>query len=104
MANRKLTAQLRPCSCTFQEDHDHLVTKEGLSLTPSKVKELTDKGVAVSLPNSQNFLSPSEQGARSWDVEPQFQRDANMAALWEQEQLSKRKVINAHKNDRKVYG
>lgn len=102
MAKRILQPQLRPCSCTFCEDRDHLVTKEGLALTPSKIQELTDKGIAVSLPNANNFLSP--QDGASWNVEPQFTRDANMASLWETEQLAKRKVVNAHKRDKKQYG
>lgn len=102
MAKRIFKAQIKPCNCTLCADIDRLTTKEGLSLTPQRVKELTDRGIAVSLPNSQNFIAPSE--SKSWDIDPMFKRDANMCDLWEQEQLAKKRVMNAHKKDKQLYG
>lgn len=104
MAQRIFKAQIKPVNCTIQSDVDRLVTKEGLSLTPSRIKELTDRGIAVSLPNSQNFIAPSESAARSWDIDPMFKRDATMCSMWEQEQSAKQKVLNAHKKDKQIYG
>lgn len=102
MAKRILKAQIKPCTCTICADTDKLITKEGLSLTPAKVKELTDRGIAVNLPNANNFLQP-EKGS-SWFVEPMFRRDANMCSVWEQEQAAKAKVVGAHKRDKQLYG
>nr|DAH63224.1 MAG TPA: hypothetical protein [Bacteriophage sp.] len=101
MAKRILKAQLRPCNCTLCDSKDMIQTKEGLALTPSRVKELTDRGIAVSLPNLNNFLQP-ESGS-SWFVEPMFKRDANMCDIWEKEQLAKQRVVSAHKNDKKKF-
>lgn len=103
MAKRILKAQLSPCNCTCAENHDHLFTQENLAITPQRVKDLTDRGIAVNLPNSNQFLNPSDS-TKSWNIEPQFKRDANMAEMWETEQLTKRKVSQAHKKDKQKYG
>lgn len=102
MAKRIFKAQLNPCACLHDSLVDHICTKPGLSLTPGDIKALTDKGIAVSLPNAQNFLAPQE-GA-SWNVEPQFRRDATMCSVWETEKLSQRKVMKAQKADIQIYG
>lgn len=102
MAKRYLRAQIKSCDCTYCES-DRLVTKEGLSLTPARIKEMTDRGISVSLPNSQNFVNPTD-ATSSWFVEPMFKRDATMVSMWEQEQLSKQKILRAQKNDKLIYG
>jgi hypothetical protein len=102
MAKRVFKAQLRPCNCVHNSEFDHLVTKPGLALTPSDIKNLTDKGVAVSLPNAQNFLAPSE--GSTWHIEPEFRRDATMASVWETEKLAQKRVMKAKKTDIQVYG
>lgn len=102
MAKREFKAQLKPCKCVCNPEFDHIVTKPGLALTPSDIKNLTDKGIAVSLPNAQNFLAPSE--GSSWNIEPAFRRDATMASVWETEKLSQKRVMKARKTDVQLYG
>ena len=102
MVKRIFKAQLKPCKCIHNSEIDHICTKPGLALTPSDIKALTDKGIAVSLPNSQNFLSPSEDS--SWTVEPEFRRDATMCSVWETEKLSQKRVMQARKKDIQIYG
>lgn len=102
MAKREFKAQLRPCGCVHNPEFDKLVTKPGLALTPSDIKKLTDKGIAVSLPNAQNFLSPVESS--SWTVEPEFRRDATMCSVWEAEKLAQKRVMQARKKDIQIYG
>jgi hypothetical protein len=102
MAKRIFKAQLNPCQCVHNSEIDHICTKPGLALTPSDIKALTDKGIAVSLPNAQNFLAPQE-GA-SWNIEPQFRRDATMCSVWETEKLSQKRVMKAQKSDIQLYG
>lgn len=102
MAKRIFKAQLNPCQCVHNPEIDHICTKPGLALTPSDIQALTDKGIAVSLPNAQNFLSP-QKGA-SWNIEPQFKRDATICSVWETEKLSQRRVMKAQKSDIQLYG
>lgn len=102
MAKRIFKAQIKPCRCTHNPEIDHICTKPGLALTPSDIRALTDKGIAVSLPNAQNFLSP--QVCASWTIEPQFRRDATMCSVWETEKLSQKRVMKAQKTDVQLYG
>lgn len=102
MAKRVFKSQLRPCKCVCCPDVDMLVTKPGLALTPIDIKNLTDKGIAVSLPNAQNFLNPVE--GSSWTVEPAFRRDATMCSVWETEKLAQKHVMQARKKDIQTYG
>lgn len=102
MAKRVFKPQLKPCKCVCHSDVDRLVTKPGLALTPMDIKNLTDKGVAVSLPNAQNFLNPTE--GSSWTVEPEFRRDATICSVWETEKLAQKRVMQARKKDIQTYG
>lgn len=103
MAKRILKAQMRPVNCNLREDIDRLQTKPGLALTPGAIKELTDKGIAVSLPNQNQFLAPTS-ATTSWDIEPEFKRDATLASTWEAEQLATQKVMRAHRKDKQIFG
>ena len=72
MAKRKLIAQINAVNCKLCKK-DMLVTKPDLALTPMQVKELTDKGIAVSLPNSKQFLDgQNAQRSNDWSVDPIF--------------------------------
>lgn len=105
MAKRKLKAQLNPCTCHLQTGVDYEIIKPNLALTPQNIKELTDRGIAVNLPNEKQFLEgDSISSSKSWDVEPVFKRSADMCELWELEQVSKNKVLKAHKVDKRKFG
>ena len=99
MANRKLNPLIKTCSCSLCDERDKLVTKPHLAMTPQQCKELTDRGIAVSLPNSQ-FLDGESNG---WDIDPSFRRDSDMISTWETETQAKSKLILAHKNDKKKF-
>lgn len=100
MATRTFDKNVKTCSCSLCEQ-DKIVTKPHLAMTPQQMKELTDKGIAVSLPNA-SFLDG--EGSRGWDIEPMFKRDTDMNTAWELEQVSKSKIIKAHKLDKKKFG
>lgn len=105
MAKRILQPQLKPCTCQLKTGVDYEVTKPNLALTPQGIKELTDRGIAVNLPNEKQFLQgDSLNVSKSWDIEPVFRRSADMCELWELEQVSKNKVLKAHKVDKKKFG
>lgn len=103
MARRILKAQLRPVNCKLA-GNDVLVTKPGLSMTPSQVKELTDRGIAVSLPNEKQFLDGQNLPTSDWSVDPVFKRSTDMCELWELEKDTQNKLIGAHKADKKKFG
>ncbi|WP_390598154.1 hypothetical protein [Bacteroides sp. f07] len=105
MAKRIMKAQLKPCTCKLCTGIDYEITKPNLALTPQNIKDLTDRGIAVNLPNEKTFLQgDSISNAKSWDVEPVFKRSSDMCELWELEQVSKNKVLKAHKVDKRKFG
>ena len=75
MAKRKLVAQLNPVNCKVVDSLE-LVTKPNLAMTPKQVQELTDRGIAVSLPNEKSFLDGSSSSKTDWSIDPIFRRDA----------------------------
>ena len=82
MAQRKLIVQVRPVNCKVVGDLE-LVTKPGLAMTPKQVQELTDRGIAVSLPNEKSFLDGAPSSTGDWSIDPIFRRDADMCSMWE---------------------
>lgn len=104
MANRILKEQLNPCTCGLCLEKDFEITKPNLSLTPQAIKELTDRGIAVNLPNEKSFIQGDPISSSSWDIEPIFRRSVDMCEVWELEQVSKSKVLKAHKIDKRKFG
>lgn len=105
MAQRILKAQLKPVICKLQTGIDYEITKPNLALTPQNIKDLTDRGIAVNLPNEKQFLEgDSISASKSWDVDPVFKRSVDMCELWELEQVAKNKVLKAHKVDKRKFG
>lgn len=104
MAQRIFAAQLKPCVCVLDPEKDMEITKPNLALTPQNIKELTDRGIAVNLPNEKQFIQGDSIKAGSWEVEPVFRRSMDMCEAWELEQVSKNKVLKAHKVDKRKFG
>lgn len=80
------------CTCIFDLATDFERTKPNLAITPAQVKELADRGIAVS---NQNVQFISTGGDNSWFVEPQFRREMDMATAWQMEKQSVRKSMQA---------
>lgn len=101
MAKRVISPVLKSCACTINPYKDREITKPHLAMTPQQVKELTDRGIAVSLPNGQFLDGESNDG---WSIDPVFKRDADLPSTWELETLSRSKLIRAHRADKKKFG
>ena len=102
MATRRLNAgSFVTATCNVYDKYEKPV-QNGLALTPQKVKELTEKGIAVSTQN-QGFYDDS-QFSDSWFIEPQFRRGCDMNTAWEITQRMQSKMIAAHKNDKRKFG
>lgn len=94
MANRSLSNKNhRLCDCTILSACDRPV-ENGLSLTPAQIKKLTDKGIAVSQSNYiGNFDGSPDRG--NFDIDPIYTRGMDQNTLWENAQVSKRKILSA---------
>lgn len=99
MADRNLNAGgYKLAHCNKYDVYEKPV-QPGLALTPQKVKELTERGIAVSTQN-QGF-NDDPQFSNGWFIEPQFRRGCDMNIAWEISQHTQSKLISAHKNDRR---
>lgn len=76
--------------CNFDIQKDFERTKPNLGLTPQQVAEMAKRGIPVS-PMNVNFIDVN--GDASWNIEPQFRRDMDMATAWEMEKASQRKAL-----------
>lgn len=101
MAKRKLVAQLNLVNCKVVDSLE-LVTKPNLAITPKQVQELTNRGIAVSLPNEKLFLDGSSSGT-DWSIDPIFRRDADMCSMWELSRDCQGRILKAQKADKKAH-
>lgn len=76
------------------------VVQSGLSITPSDIEKLARQGVAVSVPNADNFLYNNEVG---WEVDPVYKRDSDRNSMWEASQIAKARIMRARKRDVERY-
>ena len=102
MAKRKRSAQGNPVNCKVVDSLE-LVTKPGLSMTPKQVQELTNRGIAVSLPNEKLFLDGSSSSRTDWSIDPIFRRDADMCSMWELSRDCQGRILKAQKADKKAH-
>lgn len=74
--------------------------QSGLAITPSDIERLAQQGVAVSVPNADNFLYNNEVG---WEIDPVYARDADRNSMWEASQQAKHRIMRAKKRDEQRY-
>lgn len=87
---RNTKPDFHTCKCDFDVRKDYEKTKPGLALTPQQVAEMSKRGIPVS-PMNVPFIDVA--GDSSWNIEPQFCRDMDMATAWEMEKASQRKAL-----------
>lgn len=103
MATRRLTAGSNILAKCDKYSKYEKPVQSGLALTPRDIKQMTERGLAVSTPNLQVF-NDSEAFTDSWFIEPQFRRGCDMNTAWETTQVVQSNLINVHKSDKKRYG
>lgn len=96
MHTNVLTRSLREnrlCNCDYTVVD--IPVQSGLALTPAKVKELTDKGIAVSTP----MASPSDYDGSSrpgdFTLDPMYSVDSDRNTLWEMSQTARQRILKA---------
>ena len=101
MAKRKLIAQLNLVNCKVVDSLE-LVTKPNLAMTPKQVQELTNRGIAVSLPNEKSFLDGSPSSATDWSIDPMFPSH-DIGCMWELSRDCQGRILKAQKADKKAH-
>lgn len=100
MAKRTFTIPTQFATCVH--NGEFWKTQEGLTMTPSQVKELTEKGISVTtrMPND----APVDAPDQGFFVEPMFRRSVDTNDLWSMEQSTRKKLLQAHKLNVQNYG
>lgn len=101
MAKRKFVCPTQFADCVNNSD-TFPVVQEGLALTPSDVKQLTDKGIAVSA--QQQNVSNASDLENGFYVDPMYRRGTDLNDLWNIEKSTRAKFNNSYKRDKKIYG
>lgn len=82
------------CDCSYK--FYDTVVQSGLSLTPSQVRKLTEKGIAVSTPNAnQEGLYDSSSDLSDYSLDSFYERGITREELWERAQVAKTKILNS---------
>jgi hypothetical protein len=79
MATRRLTAGSNILARCDKYSKYEKPVQSGLALTPRDIKQMTERGLAVSTPNLQ-VSNDSEAFTDSWFIEPQFQQTTLFSA------------------------
>lgn len=76
--------------------------QSGLSLSPSDIERLANKGIAVSTPSADMFTFDSD-GSSGFEIRPEYLRDADRNSMWELSKRAKSNILNARRRDNDKY-
>lgn len=102
MATRTLTIPTQFADC-IRKSPTELTTIPGLAMTPSEVKDLTDRGISVSTQISATQTTSSEL-ENGFFVEPMFRRSIDVNDLWNLQRSTQSKIMETHKRNKQTYG
>lgn len=96
MAQRIFTSNGRLATCKCCKEIKRTIS--GLAMTPQQIAEMAQRGVPVSPQNMQAYYD-GMAGDNNWSVEPMFKRGADINQLWEIEQNSRDRILQARKKE-----
>lgn len=77
--------------CACKRTSTETPVQNGLALTPAKVKEYTDKGIAVSVQNMDGYYDSPESG---FELDAMYTRGSDRNMLWEKSQLARQRIFD----------
>lgn len=80
-----------PTKC--RRSKEDIPVQNGLSLTPTEMMRMAQKGVPISAQNEQNFFDGVDNPP--WDVAPEKMRGVDPSDLWQLQKTSRKKVTCA---------
>lgn len=77
--------------------------QDGLALTPARVRQLTEKGIAVSLPASNgDGIYDSSSSPEDYSLDSMYERGMTREELWERSQVAKQNIMSARNRKKEV--
>lgn len=80
---------------------DNCKVVPGLAYTPSDMARMSERGISVSSVNDQLFYDGSP--AAKFDVPIELRRGVDVNDAWNASRTARRRILNAHYNDKKIY-
>lgn len=89
--------------CDTSRTSIDIPVNDGLALTPARVRQLTEKGIAVSLPasNGEGIFDSSDNPA-DYSLDSMYERSMTREELWERSQVAKQNIMNARNRKKEV--
>lgn len=81
------------CNCDYTPFD--IPVQSNLALTPAKVKELTDKGIAVSTPVSSALDYDGSSRPGDFTLDPMYANGSDRNTLWEMSQTARQRILKA---------
>lgn len=101
MKNR-ISYQNRTSRTAHIIDNGFEKTVPGLSLSPSQVSKMAEKGISVSTQIANSFVDGSPNP--TFDVPIEELRGVDVNDVWNASQDAKKRIISAHLKDKEIYG
>lgn len=102
MAKRKMIATNEFAYCPLSDDNQFPITIPGQAMTPSDIKSLADRGIAVSTQMSNT--TSAEIIDEGFFVDPIYRRDSDANTLWNLERTTRARFAEAQRKDKYRYG
>lgn len=93
---RKCITPLKFYDYSFNPSRDWMRTVRDGAITPSQIKELTERGIPV----TPQAVEREIHGRGDWNIEPMFKRDMDAATAWEMEQRAKAELKGRIRKDK----
>ena len=95
----KLSSQPIPAIITTPKDNCKVIP--GLAYSPSDMARMADRGISISSINDQMFYDGSP--AQKFDVPLEMRRGVDVNDAWNASRTARRRILNAHYNDKRIY-
>lgn len=89
----------RPCHIL---DDGVQKTVPGLSVTPSQIAKMSEKGIPVSTPTAEQFFDGTFNP--SFDIPIEDRRGTDINDVWTASKEAKARILDAHRKDKEKYG
>lgn len=87
----------KPVLCNASMTKRDIPVQSGLALTPRKVRELTEKGIAVSTATANDAQFFASDAPNDYRLDPMEERGITREELWERSQVAKQRILSARK-------
>lgn len=90
--------------CSIQRRFDEQGVQENLAVSPAQMRDMNEKGIAISTQNLPESYFIDGNGENSFFIPITERRGVDSCMMWEEEQTIKKKMRKARNSDISKYG